>query len=271
MTKIIACLAAFMTLVSLATASTEYSESDVTGSVKQIDESMTDNIIYKNDNVVVTKSEPLAKPNIANILWDMPTETELYDNCDIIADVTVRSLEEVAVTYTFMGTECTSYKTLANVSVNKMYYSADEKVGREFTVAIPNSSYSFDEDFPETAAGERCIVFITSTKGLDDSLELYNYADYYLSSPAEIVNISGSKVRANKIFAAYSDNTVSDKSKEEINLIDGEILDESAEVFYSVNDEVISTEKCEMPFADFENTLKEKINEKLGESEYKDQ
>lgn len=116
--------------------------------------------------------------------------------------------------------------------------------------------------FPELTVGERCILFISNTENLSDSLELNNYATYYLSSPAEIVTINGSGCQANKIFAAYSDNAVSNKSETNIDLLDGEILDESNEVSYYANESVISTEQCEMPFADFESTLISKINER---------
>ena len=241
-------------------ASSEYNiSSDVTSSAKQNYEDIAeenDNVIYKSSNVVVTESEPLETPNIVCNLWDMPTEPELYNDCDIVADVTIKSSKEVVISYTFMGAECTSYKTLANVSVNKEYYSADENISQEFTVAIPNSSYAFDEDFPEIAAGGRCILFISDTEGPDDSLELDKYADHYLSSPANIININGSECQANKIFASYSTNAVSVPKELNVDLQEGEVL---------ISDEdVISSEQYTMPFADFENTLITKINERSG-------
>lgn len=251
-------------------AVTQNTENNENNSMKQIDESIleeNDNIIYKNNNVVVTKFEPLVSPNIVCNLWDIPTETEMYNNCDIIADVTIKSLEEVAISYTFMGTECTSYKTLADVSVNINYYSADGNINQEFTVAIPNSSYSFDESFPEIAIGERCILFISDTEELDDSLELDKYADYYLSSPADIININGDRCQANNIFASYSNSAVSATTETNTELLEGEFLIESAKAAYFTNDnEVdISTEQCIMPFDDFESTLIAKINEKYKE------
>ena len=191
-----------------------------------------DNIIYKNDNVTVTKCVPLAEANVVSNLWLLPTEDELYDKYEVIADVTIKSLDEVAISYEFMGTVCTSYETLAAVSTNKIYYSAGEDIAHEFIVAIPNTSYSFCEDFPEIATDKRCILFISSTENLDDSLELYNYADYYLGGPANIINIDGSECTANKLFSDYSSSSVS------------------------------AADKCSMPLNDFENTLTAKINEK---------
>lgn len=283
MKKAAACLAAIMTLLSLTACSdtrkdgnlfdenksaavTQTTENNGNNSTKQIDESSTEkngNIIYKNNNVVVTKFEPLVSPNIVCNLWDMPTESAMYSNCDIIADVTIKSLEEVAISYTFMGTECTSYKTLADVSVNTKYYSADENINQEFTVAIPNSSYSFDESFPKIAIGERCILFISDTEELDDSLELDKYADYYLSSPADIININGDECQANNIFASYSNSTVSASNETNAELLEGEFLIENDEAVYFTNgnEVAISTEQCVMPFADFESTLIAKINE----------
>ena len=191
-----------------------------------------ENIIYKNDNVTVTKCVPLAEANVVSNLWDLPTEDELYDKYEVIADVTIKSLEEVSISYDFMGTVCTSYETLAAISTNKIYYSADDNIKQEFIVAIPNSSYCCDEDFPETAIDKRCILFISSTENLDDSLELYNYADYYLGGPANIINIDGLECTANKLFSNYSSSSVS------------------------------ASDKCSMPLNDFEDTLIAKINEK---------
>lgn len=283
MKKTSLCLAALMAVLSLSACSdttkngklfaendlintsTEYSKSDVASSVKQVDESMADNnIIFRNSNVVVTKLEPLATPNIVCNIWDMPTETDLYNDCDVIADVTITSLEEVAITYTFMGTECTSYETLATVSVNNIYYSTDESVSQEITIAIPNTSYFFDEDFPETTIGERCILFFSDTNRLNDSLELYNYADYYLSSPAHIININGSECKANKVFASYSSNAVSVQSVIDIS---DDLHGEEKLITYD-GDGIVATEQFTMPFEDFENMLKAKINEKLGVNEY---
>ena len=280
MKKSIAFLAAIMTLMSLTACSDtgkdgnlfdENESAAVTqntenNSMKQIDGSISeenDNIIYQNNNVVVTKSEPLVSPNIVCNSWDIPTETEMYNNCDIIADVTIKSLEEVAISYIFMGTECTSYKTLADVSVNTNYYSADGNINQEFTVAIPNSSYSFDESFPEITVGERCVLFISDTEELDDYLELDKYADYYLSSPADIINIYGDECQANNIFASYSNSTVSVTTETNTELLEGEYLIESEESadFTDDNEVDISTEQCIMPFVDFESTLIAKINE----------
>ena len=288
MKKTVACLAALMTLMSLtacsdttkddnlfaenklSAAAAQDTDNNVTDSVKQIDESIIEknnDVIFENDNVVVTKFEPLVSPNVVYNLWDMPTEAELYDDCDIITDVTIKSLDEVAISYTFMGTECTSYKTLAHVSVNNEYYSSDENIEQEFTVAIPNSSYSFDEDFPEIAVGKRCILFISDTSALNDSLELDNYADYYLSSPANIININGADCQANKIFASYSNSAISVQKETGVELLEGEVLSGSDGVAYIADDddtaEGVPTEQCAMPFADFENTLITKINEKL--------
>lgn len=199
------------------------------------DTTKDDDIIYKDDNVTVIRCVPLEEPNVVYNLWDLPTEDEIYDRYEVIADVTIKSLEEAAISYEFMGSECTSYETLAAVSTNKIYYSADEDIAQEFIVAIPNTSYSCCEDFPEIAVNKRCIFFISSTEGLEDSLELYNYADYYLGGPANIINIDGSKCTANNLFSDYSGSSL----------------------------ESLLTDRCSMPLNDFENTLTAKINEKI--------
>ena len=228
MKKIAAFLAAFMTLMSLAACS---------------DIAKDDNLLAENDisttseqdadSVTVAESEPLETVAIAAIIcWDMPDEEEMYSDCDAIADITIKSLEKIAISYTSMGHECTDYETLATVSVNKIYYSAEENISQEFIVAIPNSSYQFDKDFPEIVIDKSCILFISSTEGIEDSI--YNYADYYVSNPADIININGDKCNADEIFSDYSGSSVI----------------------------VANSRRYIMPLSDFEDTLIAKINEK---------
>ncbi|MDE6709160.1 MAG: hypothetical protein K2J76_01585 [Oscillospiraceae bacterium] len=242
MKKIAAFLAAFMALISLTACSdtakddnllaeneiSTTSEQDTADTASEIEESDTE----KNDDADVTEIVYF------DACWLAADEEEMYNDCDIIADVTIKSLEEIAISYIFMDTECTSYKTLATVSVNKIYYSAEENVSQEFIVSIPNSSYQFDEDFPKTEIGESCILFISSTVGLNDYVKLYNYADYYLGHPADIININGLECNADKIFSDYSSSSAPVVKNE------------------------MNTERCSMPLSDFEDTLIAKINEK---------
>ncbi len=245
MKKFAAFLTAFMTLMSLTACSDTAkddnllaeneisiaSAQDTADTVSEIEESDTE----KNDDADVTEIV------YVEAIWAAPVEEKMYNDCDVIADVTIKSLEEIAISYTFMGTECTSYKTLATVSVNKLYYSAEENISQEFIVSIPNSSYEFHEDFPKTEIGESCIFFISSTVGLNDSLELYNYADYYLGHPADIININGLECDADEIFSDYSSSSAPVVKNE------------------------MNTMRCSMPLSDFEDTLIAKINEKNKE------
>ncbi|MDE5859013.1 MAG: hypothetical protein K2H23_01260 [Oscillospiraceae bacterium] len=234
MKKFAAFLTAFMTLMSL-TACSDTAKDDNLFAENDISTISAQN----TDNVAVTESEPLKTVAVdVCVLWDMPDEEEMYSDCDAIADVTINSLEEIAISYTSMGHECTSYKTLATVNVNKIYYSAEENISQEFIVAIPNSSYQFDEDFPEIATDKSCILFISSTEGIGDSLKLYNYADYYVSNPADIININGLECNADEIFSDYSGSS-------------------SPVVKNGMN-----TRRYSMPLSDFEDTLIAKINEK---------
>ena len=252
MKKNVALLAAFMTLMSFAACS------DITKDDNLLAENDITTISAQDtDNVAVTESEPLETIAVdACVLWDMHDEEEMYSDCDVIADVTIKSLEEIAISYIFRGTECTSYKTLATVSVNKIYYSAEENISQEFIVAIPNSSYQFDENFPEIAIDKSCILFISSTEGVEDSLKIYNYADYYLGHPADIININGLECNADEIFSYYSDNSVPVIKEPDIELLEGEELDPEYQSYG------LKTGRCSMPLEDFEKTLIEKISEK---------
>lgn len=237
MKKIAALLTAFMTLMSLAACSDTakddnlFAENNTADLIGDIDKSNT-----KDGIVSVIESVPVETMIIVDNVWSMITEEELYDECEVIADVTINSLEEVGIPYTCMGAEGIAYKTLAAVSLNTIYYSDYENISQEFIVAIPNSSHHCYEDFPETAVGERCILFISSTNGVEDSLKIYNYADYYLSHPANIINIDGLECTADNIFSAYSSSSALEISG-----------------------------RCSMPLNDFENTLIARINEKNKE------
>lgn len=260
MKKFAAFLTAFMTLMSLAACSgttgddnlfaeneiSTASAQDTADTAGEIEESDTE----KNDDADVTEIV------YVDAIWAERDEEEMYNDCAAIVDVTIKSLEEIAISYIFMGAECTSYKTLATVSVNKIYYPAEENISQEFIVAIPNSSYRFHEDFPKTEIGESCIFFISSTVGLDDSLELHNYADYYVGHPADIININGVECIADEIFSHYSDNSVPVIKEPDIELPEGEELDSE----YQSNG--LKTGRYSMPLSDFEDTLIAKINEK---------
>lgn len=218
-------------------------------------EASSEEATSKSDNVSPAETdEPTEEVIIQEeAVWELPDENEIYD-CDIIADFTIIQTEDISISYTCMGAECTSYKTLVTVRPNKVYYSKDTSSSEEYVVAIPDMSRTAEDDFPKTQEGERCIFFITSTSGLNDSLELDKYAGYYLSSPAHIVNISGNECTAySELFYGYSSNSayVPDHENEPA---EGEILIEDNIEYKS--------ERCSMPLEDFENTLTEKIYEK---------
>lgn len=217
-------------------------------------EASSEEVTSESDNASPDESEEQTEEVfIQDDIWSLPDENELYD-CDIIADFTIISTEDISISYTFMGVECTSYKTLVTVRPNKVYYSRDTGSSEEYVVAIPDMSRTAEDDFPKIQEGERCILFITSTSGLNDSLELDKYAGYYLSSPAHIVNISGNECTAySELFYGYSGNSayIPDHENE---LPEGEVLTEDNVQYKS--------ERCSMPFEDFENTLTEKIYEK---------
>lgn len=263
MKKIAVFLTAFMALMSLAACSDTakddnlFAENGTSAAPAQGADSYTAGTVSETDESGTEKNEDSAV-EIVNIekIWLAPDEEKMYNDCDVIAGVTINSLEEIAISYTFMGAECTSYKTLATVSVNKIYYSAEENISPEFIVSIPISSYGSDDYCPEIAEGESCILFISRTERLDDPLELYNYADYYLSHPADIININGVECTADEIFSHYSDNSVPVIKEPDTELLEGEELDSEYQSYG------FKTGRCSMPLSDFEDTLVEKINEK---------
>ncbi len=258
-------LAAALILFTLTACSDKSDGNSFTADVSQTStvpvtentEVSSEEITSESDNASPAESDETTEEVIiqdeAGDIWLLPDENELYD-CDIIADFTIISTEDISISYTFMGVECTSYKTLVTVRPNKVYYSRDTGSSEEYVVAIPDMSRSAEDDFPKVEEGERCIFFITGTSGLNDSLELDKYAGYYLSSPFHIININGNECTANsELFFGYSGNSAYIPEHEN-ELSEGEILVEESVQYQS--------ERCSMPLEDFENTLTDKIYEK---------
>lgn len=250
-------LAAALIMFTLTACSDKAGGNAFTGEVPQTEntEAPSEEMTSESDNVSPAESEePTEEVIIQEVaIWDLPDENEIYD-CDIIADFTIISTEDISISYTCMGAECTSRKTLVTVRPNKVYYSRDTGSSEEYVVAIPDMSHTAEDDFPKTQEGERCIFFITSTSGLNDSLELDKYAGYYLSSPAHIININGNECTANsEPFYGYSSNSAY-VPEHENELPRDEVLD--------MDNAQYKPERCSMPLEDFENTLTAKIYEK---------
>lgn len=220
------------------------------------------NVIYKEDGLTVEEIVPAETSDETDGTDDTDSirepvaEEDLYKSCDIIADVTVNSVKEVSIKYNFMGTECVSYKTIAEVTSNVIYcsFNAEPKNRKKFTAAIADSSYFHDSGFPEITAGKRYIFFAENTDKLNDSLKLDRYSECFVSSPVHIIEINGEECTADNIFSAYSKNSKPEPKygSPAPELSEGEVLDVPAE---------ISSERCTMPLKDFEKSLAKKAKE----------
>lgn len=256
--KVIALSCLLLILTGCSKANTEANipiESII--NVSQNDVNYDDNVIYRNENVNVTFHEPLKNPQFVDNIWQEVTESILFD-CDMIAKVTIQHIEEVSIEYTYMDTECTSYKTLATVTLDSAYYSSDGITSDKFTIAIPNSTFEFDESFPTISEGGTYIMFMTYTQRLNDSLQLDKYSDYYVSSPADIVEIRGVNCNSDSLFQRYSTKSTSEKDSDN-NLLEGEILINNNITTFS-NKSQSSADRYNMPLMDFESMLKSKID-----------
>lgn len=220
-----------------------------------------DNVVYKEEGLSVVRCAPLEKTAAdgtaaaaSESIREPVTESELYENFDMIADVKVISYKEVSIKYNFMDTECVSYKTLADVIPNKIYCTLDpeSRYQYKFTIAIPNSSHDCCSSFPEISVGKRYILFAENTdKLINDSLKLRRYSDYFVSCPEGIVEINGYECTANNIFSSYSEKSKAVPAEGQVpELLEGEVLEVPID---------FNSEKCSMPLEDFENTLNEKL------------
>ena len=191
-----------------------------------------DKEVYKEEGLSVVMCAPLETAASADSIRVPVTESELYENFDMIADVTVISYKEVSIKYNFMDTECVSYKTLVDVIPNNIYCTLDPEsmYKYKFTVAIDNSSYAFDSSYPKISVGKRYVLFAENTKKIVDSLKLRRYSDYFVSCPEGIVEINGNECTAENIFSSYSERA-----------------------------KALTSGKFSMPFEDFENTLNKKL------------
>jgi len=220
-------------------------------------------IVYRDDDVVVEKLTPREDIIIVDAIWDIPTENETISQSDVIAKAIITDIQEVAVHYTFMDTECVSYKTLATVDVTELYYSSENETVSAFVVAIPSCSYECMSDFPDLSAGNSYVFFMRNTAELDDSLKLSNYADYYIGGSSDIAAVNDESCEVNYLFGSFSDNSTLVSDSEESDLLEGEFLvdDDDNAIIYSNTYDTDNSHRYVMPFEDFENALTDKIKE----------
>lgn len=213
--------------------------------------------IYSDEDVYVAIREKLSEPITVCNVWSEAVEEDMLVGSDLIAKVTVNDIKEIEISYEFMGTECYSYKSLATVSVDKIYNDSTYKVSNNYTIAIPNSSYSYDAEFPEIKINESYIFFASSPVGLNDSLKLVNYADFYIGGPADIIVINGKSCNSDYVFREYS-NSATPKDKIIIN--SSEIKTNEINTYSSeTNDYSNYTGRYTMSLSDFEINLQNKI------------
>ncbi|MCL2054276.1 MAG: hypothetical protein FWG90_07590 [Oscillospiraceae bacterium] len=211
--------------------------------------------IFNDENTLVFEVEPLQTANLVSNMWDYIAEEDCYIDSDLIARGFITNQREVAVSYDFMDVACVTYLTLVDVEITEAFYSAnDRQAGENITISISSSSYALDESIPPLVTGAEYILFASDSNLLlnDESMQIRNYTDYYVSSPyVMVVPIFDEVCLIDPMLSSYIE-----RLPEPSELLPGEIITSNiVHASYST-----ANETDYVMVVDFENSLINKIN-----------
>lgn len=176
-----------------------------------------DGIIYQDDEVTVRTAGAYPEGMSDETLWGTETADELFSSADAVVRIAVIHRERVVFEYTYLDTPCETYKTIYTANVTDVYKG---DISGEITFAVPDSKYS-DSSMP--VIEKDGIVFLKNSQALqNDSLKLVSVCDCYVSSPADIIVISGDTADADGVFSQDVQHTA-DNAPE---LLEGEKIEE---------------------------------------------
>ncbi len=134
--------------------------------------------------------EPLENEIITYTLWRDVSELKITDETDLIAKVKIEDMREVEYEYTAVfeyegeraETDHVGNGTLLQLSVEEVYYSADNKVKDTIVAYSIVSSRGMYLESPRMKSGDEYILFFSSTK--DDVAQRDQFSDYIIRLPA---------------------------------------------------------------------------------------
>ena len=230
------------TTTELSSLTETSADIEMTESESATQESFQNNILYLSDNVCVEECSPLNSPVLCESIWVARDKQEFRQEISLIAECEVSDLSEIKISYIYDDVHYEAYETLYTVKIHNNLWNVSES--EEIVIVVPDSSYCDSYDIPNLKIGDDVVFFLKDVSSFKyDSLELQNYADYYVSSPADIAVFEGDNINIDGIFANNNSHYASHYHNE---LLEGEIpIEDDTKVkeipLYTDNARVIMT------------------------------
>ncbi|MCL2081782.1 MAG: hypothetical protein FWH04_00875 [Oscillospiraceae bacterium] len=137
----------------------------------------------------LTDEERASIPMSINVTYDGFVETRWYSRNDFASIGKISNIREMRIDYTENGERTFTYRTLFDLTVDRVYHIKDIdnqiKPGDTITINSPHSSYHVDMYTPRLHEGDEYLIFaaLSSTvMGMDSSYDLTKFSDYALTS-----------------------------------------------------------------------------------------
>lgn len=149
----------------------------------------SEEIIYTDEDVVVSKLEALDKVEYTHYEWSELNYDKAINGNDTIVEGIIESIEEIGIKNTYMGYENTIYKTLLNIKVKEIVVdNTDVKIDDNVKIVVSVSSRTYDQFVPCFIEGDRYLFFLKSCDNIkEDNLKVSNYSDFYIDMPEEYI------------------------------------------------------------------------------------
>lgn len=136
-------------------------------------------------SVKVQTVSPRPNPNICFIEW-IPVTEELLKSASSVFVGTITEVNELSMSYEYMGTEVTDYWSLLKVSVSDIIKTDNEMAENDSVdVLFELSSYRADENIT-IKKGESYIFYLKKTTEISSVLDYSKLADYMYFIPASV-------------------------------------------------------------------------------------
>ena len=161
------------------------SEDDVKVSVESKKE-----VLYKNADIEVCEVDILVNPQFASHEWKEISAIDSIIENDVVFEGTVSSISEIAINTEWLDTPCTIYKTILEVNVGSIINDNlnELKENDIIRIAVCVSSRQYDTYVASFVQDKKYLFIASNVSSLeDDSLQLKEYCDYYISSPVDYI------------------------------------------------------------------------------------
>lgn len=157
--------------------------------VKENEKNMEETV-FVGDQVEVYKVKSLDEPQYVCSEWnDMDAKDAIVQN-DVIFEGSILSCSEIEINTEWLDTKSTIYKTLLDVRVNSVIHEKQKGLeeNEKIRIAVSISSRQYDSYAASLVEGNEYLFVASDVSSLEnDTLQLKEYCDYYISAPVEYV------------------------------------------------------------------------------------